>query len=96
MAAREWGERPRHMLGLPPLKQSEVDRLLAVALTLHDLDKCPCGCGGYADETLGKDGWNEADTLVCDRRRAMDELRAERSNPEPGEMVYGYLASDDD
>lgn len=90
-AAREWHEKPRYILGLPSLDQSEVDRLLMLALTLHDLDLCPCKCGGYSDETLVLDGWHEAGTIICDRRRAMDELQSERDKPEPGEIVYGYL-----
>lgn len=83
------------MLGLPVVELSEVDRLLMLARTRYDLDKCPCGCGGFADETLAVDGWHEADTVVCDRRRAMDELRADQQgDPPPGELIYAYLADD--
>ena len=94
VAAREWRVPPRRMLGMRPLDQSEVDRLLMLALTLHDLDKCPCGCGGYADVTLAVDGWHDADSVTCDARRAMDEHR--KAQPEqPGELLFARYTGDD-
>jgi len=95
-AAREWGEKPRYMLGLPAVDRSEVDRLLMLALTIHDADKCPCGCGGYADVTLEVDGWHEAAAKRCDARRAMEDYRKEHPNAEPGELVYAYLDEGDE
>lgn len=73
------------MLGLPPLDQSEVDRLLALALSLHDKDLCPGGCGGYLDDTCEVDGWHEVHKVRCDRCAARD---SDTDKPEPGELRY--------
>lgn len=84
-AAREWGVRPTVMLDVPSLAWSEADRLLAQALTLHDRDLCPGGCGHYLDETSEMDGWHEVKRITCDACRARDE---DDIKPEPGELRY--------
>lgn len=77
------------MLGVKSPPMSEANRLLAMALTLHDRDKCPGGCGHYLDETTQTDGWFEAhDDLVCDACAARERLRGEQEKPEPGSMTY--------
>ena len=73
------------MLGVPSLPWSEADRLLALALTLHDLDLCPGGCGHYLDETSQLDGWHEPHHVLCDACRARDE---DSTKLQPGEMTY--------
>lgn len=73
------------MLGLLSRPWSEANRLLAQALTLHDKDLCPGGCGHYLDETCDADGWHEVDKVFCDACRARDE---DKDKPEPGELRY--------
>ena len=87
IAAREWHAQPLEMLGLPSRALSEANRLLAQALTLHDKDLCPGGCGHYLDETTGPDadGWFESESVCCDACRARDD---NRDKPEPGELRY--------
>lgn len=93
-AAREWGERPRFMLGLAPAGQSEVDRLLMQALVIHDHERCPCGCGFYLDETSGVDGWHGVKTVRCDAKAAMDQWQKDNPNPEPGTIPYVVFDED--
>lgn len=88
-AAREWGVRPMVMLGVPAADWSEADRFLAQALTLHDKDLCPGGCGHYLDETSEMDGWHEVDSITCDACRARDE---DQTKPQPGELRFVRLA----
>ena len=77
------------MLGMPALDGSEVDRLLAIALTLHDRDICPGGCGMYLDETLDVDGWHSYHKVVCDGCAARDSDEEDR---QPGQL--GYVTDD--
>lgn len=87
------------MLGVPRGRWSEVDRKLAQALTLHDKDVCPGGCGHYLDETSTEDGWHEAHTLVCDACAARDKYNAELSKNDsrvPGTLVYVTREDGDD
>lgn len=84
-AAREWGAQPMDMLGIPSRPWSEANRFLAQALTLHDKDLCPGGCGHYLDETTEVDGWHEVHSVTCDACRARDESK---DKPEPGELRY--------
>lgn len=84
-AAREWGAQPTTMLGVPAADWSEADRFLAMALTLHDRDLCPGGCGHYLDETSEMDGWHEVQHTVCDACRARDESQ---DQPQPGELRW--------
>ena len=84
-AAREWGAQPMDMLGIPSRPWSEANRLLAQALTLHDKDLCPGGCGHYLDETSDVDGWHEVHSVYCDACRARDD---DKDKPEPGELRY--------
>lgn len=84
-AAREWGAQPMDMLGIPSRPWSEANRFLAQALTLHDKDLCPGGCGHYLDETCDVDGWHEVDSVYCDACRARDD---NQDKPQPGELRY--------
>ena len=98
-AAREWGTRPLVMLGSPLAGDdwSEADRFLAQALTLHDADICPGGCGHYLDETSVIDGWHEVKTIVCDACQARDMDREERKDdpPVPGALAYVVSTRED-
>lgn len=95
-AAKEWGKPPRIFLGgLPDSDWSEVDTVLATALSIHDAELlCPCGCGGYRDHTLESDGWHEARVLTCDARRALDEHRDEGEPLGPGEFLIPAWTGD--
>lgn len=73
------------MLGIPSRPWSEANRFLAQALTLHDKDLCPGGCGHYLDETTDVDGWHEVHKVVCDGCAARDR---DDAKPEPGELRY--------
>lgn len=73
------------MLGVPSRPWSEANRFLAQALTLHDKDLCPGGCGHYMDETTDIDGWHEVHKTVCDACAARDR---DDSKPQPGELRY--------
>lgn len=86
-AAREWGAQPMDMLGIPSRPWSEANRYLAQALTLHDKDLCPGGCGHYLDDTSGADadGWFECESTYCDACRARDD---NKDQPQPGELRY--------
>lgn len=77
------------MLGFPSRPWSEANRLLAQALTLHDKDLCPGGCGHYLDETCEEDGFHEAETLICDACAARERLTGDPERKrEPGELVF--------
>ena len=86
------------MLGCPRGRWSEVDRKLAIALTLHDRDLCPGGCGHYLDETSEMDGWHEAHTVVCDACAARDRYNEEAAKSDsrvPGSLtVVTYEPAD--
>lgn len=84
-AAREWGAQPMDMLGIPSRPWSEANRYLAQALTLHDKDLCPGGCGHYLDETSDVDGWHESHSVYCDACRARDD---NKDQPQPGELRF--------
>jgi len=84
-AAREWGAQPMDMLGIPSRPWSEANRYLAQALTLHDKDLCPGGCGHYLDETSDVDGYHEVKSIHCDACRARDDSQ---DKPQPGELRY--------
>ena len=97
-AARQWSTRPTQMLGMLSLPWSEADRLLAQALTLHDKDICPGGCGHYLDETSTEDGWHEVHTIRCDACAARDDYADEHSkqeHKEPGELTYVTRVDDE-
>lgn len=76
------------MLGLPSGQWSGANRLLAQALTLHDKDLCPCGCGYYLDETSRVDGYYRVETLTCDAGRARDQFDKDNERREPGEIRF--------
>lgn len=91
VAAREWKARPSTMLGVLDVGDwSEADRYLAQALTLHDGDLCPGGCGFYLDETAEMDGYHSVKRLTCDACGEMDRDRIEHEGAErvPGELAY--------
>lgn len=69
---------------------SEADRFLAQALTLHDMDLCPGGCGHYLDETSELDGHHSVHTVVCDAcgEMARDKEDREGDDVVPGELSY--------
>lgn len=63
------------------------DRLLALALTLHDQDVCS-GCGGYKDECWDNAGdWSTAET-VCGRCAALEQHQKDNDTPPPGLKVW--------
>ena len=79
------------MLGVPRGRWSEVDRKLAIALTLHDKDVCPGGCGHYLDETVEMDGFHTAHVVVCDACSARDrhnDEAAKTGTRTPGSLTY--------
>lgn len=86
-SAQKWGVPPLTMFWRAGQEWSDEDRLLAVALDLHEGDLCPGGCGHYLDQTSEEDGWHEAHTVTCDACAARDRHRQE-SESQPGEMVY--------
>lgn len=98
IAAQSWGGvRPTSLMstGIPTTGDwSEADRLLAVAKSLDEQDKCPCGCGFYRDESIGEDneGWFDRRATVCWARAAMDRRGDEKAPP--GELVYAVRAED--
>lgn len=96
IVARKWGTTPLTMLGSPLASKdwSEADRLLAHALEIDQvLSRCPCGCGGYADQTLKSDGWHEVETVRCDAKAELDEHH-KNNKPEPGEIAFPVYVGD--
>ena len=97
-AAKEWGRPPLSMLeGRPRPDWSEDDVLLATALTIHDAElRCPCGCGGYSDVTIGTDGWHDVAEIRCDARAAIEmHQRDAKGERDPGTfLVPVYTGSD--
>lgn len=74
---------------------TDEDRLLAIALDLHEADLCPGGCGHYLDQTAEEDGWHDAHSVVCDACAARDRyLKEKGENREPGELVYVKRSDD--
>lgn len=98
--ARDWKRRPTEILGGVSSvgdALSEADRLLMIALTLHEASKCPCGvCGGYADEMLTSDGHAKVKQAFCDGKAAMDDFAKDNPEPEPGELRYVVFDEADD
>ena len=88
--AKAWGAVPSVILGTGLPAWCEEDRLLALALTLHDADLCPGGCGYYLDETRNQDGFHHVETEYCGACAARDEHQREARGiePLPGEMIY--------
>lgn len=62
--------------------------MLAQALTIHDKDLCPGGCGHYLDETANQDGWHEVHSLVCGACATRDQHDKEHTERAPGELRY--------
>lgn len=58
------------------------DRLLAIALTLHE--KTILGCGHYIDET----GERKAAEFICKSCAAIEEHNARHEKPKPGAKVF--------
>lgn len=68
---------------------TEADADLAHASEIYEnFDRCPCGCGGFADETLTADGGHSTESLYCDARAAMDRERAENQERDPGVFAF--------
>lgn len=90
-AAREWGGRPlrwlRSPLSVGP-DWSEADYTLAQALTLHDKDLCPGGCGFYLDETSHTDGHYRSDSVYCDACATRDQRDKDERDRQPGEVRF--------
>lgn len=83
-AANQWGIPPLHMLGITAKPAwTGDDRLLAQAWSINQALRCH-GCGLYVDETHGVDGWHEAESVVCDGCRALEEAQKDGSDPDPG------------
>lgn len=62
------------------------DRLLSIALTLHEQSRG--ACGHYMDEAYdGRGDWS-AQTIVCSACAAEERYRAEHDHPVPGEKVF--------
>ena len=87
----------------PTAKWLPSDRLLSLALTLHE--KSILGCGHYIDET----GERKAEEFICESCAAVEKHQAAHekptpgakvfavpittSNPEPGEVLPTYVAT---
>lgn len=93
-SAREWGAQPLEMLGVSSGRWSEANRVLAQALTIHDQDLCPGGCGYYLDETADEDGHYEAHVVQCDACATRDRIPDDSDyKRQPGELAYVTRAS---
>ena len=87
-SAQKWGVPPLTMFWRAGAEWSDEDRLLAMALDLHERDLCPGGCGHYLDQTSEEDGYHVAHSLVCDACATRDRYTGEREQRQPGEIVY--------
>lgn len=68
------------------------DLLLAQAYTVVESMRCPCGCGGWADDCLNEDlqdAW-EARTGTHYRKAVLDAYREANKDAlkEPGAFAY--------
>lgn len=93
--AREWGAQPLDILGVPSRPWSEANRFLAMALTLHDKDLCPGGCGQYLDETIDSDdhsSYYDVERFTCLACEARDQ---DEAKPKPGELIAVRLVKRD-
>lgn len=82
------------MLGSPFASEvwTEADADLAHASEIYEtFDRCPCGCGGFADETLTADGRHGVERLRCDARAAMQADAKENKDLDPGVFSFPVL-----
>lgn len=68
------------------------DRLLAIALTLHEKSRAPCG--HFYDECYDEDasGWDAAE-VHCAACAAIEKHQAKHDKPRPGVKVFAERAA---
>lgn len=91
--AKEWGAKPPHLFwGLPGESWTEQDYLLAQAYSILEMSRCPCGCGGWADECADPDLQDEWEARIGHhyRRAAIEQCQEDQKEAlkEPGSYVY--------
>lgn len=67
------------------------DRLLSIALTLHE--QSIAGCGHYLDEAYDGRGEWKANQIVCAACAAIERHQAEHEKPAPGAKVFAVPAT---
>lgn len=66
------------------------DRLLSIALTLHE--QARASCGHFMDEAFGGKGDWQVDQVVCGACAAIEEHQAEHDKPDRGAKVFAFNA----
>lgn len=89
-AARSWTVPPTTiLLGSSAKKWTTTDRLLAVALQLHDASLCPdCSQPAYLAHDEEWSTWYDTETVTCGACAAVERENKAAKSPQPGEKRY--------
>lgn len=90
--ARSWKRPPHTFWGVRGEEWGAEDYLLSQAYELVEMQRCKCGCGGWADECLDEDlsdSW-EARLGTHYRKAVLDRFEDENKEmlKEPGAFAY--------